>query len=330
MSHSDHSVEASTTSPLPEGIVHSSANRWLLLDANRWLVAGLFVAVAFAAFLVSGLSGLVDPGSDDPATLLLSVLISGNLTLVPITITINQLVLSREFGKPHELRGRDEGIRQLRDDLKTQADIGLIPPQPSAFVRTLVETLRAGADAVAEAAADTGDPDLARRGDLLRDEVVESTEGVLREVDASEFGSYDLLAALMRVNSAWLVETVQYLEHDCGEGAPDEPFDRLQETLRLFNVTRQYAKTLYGQKEIATLSRLLLYVGFVAVLAASLVMLGYAGPVEESLSDVETALGFALLGALVFSPLAFLLSYMLRLSTLMSYPPLRNSFITDG
>lgn len=36
---------------------------------------------------------------------------TGNLTLVPITITINQLVLSREFGKPHDLRERDEGVR---------------------------------------------------------------------------------------------------------------------------------------------------------------------------------------------------------------------------
>ncbi|WP_254528680.1 hypothetical protein [Natrinema gelatinilyticum] len=40
--------------------------------------------------------------------------------------------------------------------------------------------------------------------------------------------------------------------------------------------------------------------------------------------------GFSLLCGVAFAPLAFLLSYTLRLSKIVSYPPLRNSFITDG
>lgn len=59
-------------------------------------------------------------------------------------------------------------------------------------------------------------------------------------------------------------------------------------------------------------------------------MLVYAGPVELPLSPVALLIAFSLMSAVVFAPLAFLLSYMLRLSTIVSYPPLRNSFITDG
>ncbi|MFC7138712.1 hypothetical protein ACFQMA_02535 [Halosimplex aquaticum] len=330
MSYSDHEVEVSTSSPIPTGVVHSSANRWLLLDGNRWIVAGALSAGVFATFVLLGWVDIIGVGAEDPVTLLLSVLIAGNLTLVPVTITINQLVLSREFGKPHEHRTRDQGVRELRRDLKSVADVALIPPEPAAFLRTLIETLEECAEAVDEAAAATGDEDLQHRAARLRAEIDEGTDRVARALDSSDFGSYWLLSAMLEVNSAWLIETTQYLEHDCGEAVPDEPFDRLQETLRLFNITRQYTKTLYAQKEIATLSRLLLYAGFFAVLVSSLGMLVYATPLMDGAPSMDLLATFSLIGAVAFTPLSFLVSYMLRLSTLMSYPPLRNSFITDG
>lgn len=77
---------------------------------------------------------------------------------------------------------------------------------------------------------------------------------------------------MLEVNSAWLVETTQYLQRNHAETVPEEPFNRMEESLRLFNISRQYTKTLYMQKEIATLSRLLLYVGFLAVLTPSITM----------------------------------------------------------
>ena len=268
--------------------------------------------------------------AEGPATLLLSVLIAGNLTLVPITITINQLVLSREFGKPHGLRKRDDGVRRLRNELKEVADTPLVPPAPEAFLRELVETIDANADAVHEAIAATDDDELRRRADTYQHRVDDSTGIMRRALEHAEFGSFELVSAMLEVNSAWLTETLHYLRDDHAEAMRDAPFDDLEEALRLFNVSRQYTKTLYMQKEIATLSRLLLYVGFVAVLTSSVTMLMYSAPIEVAVPSTALLAGFSLLGAVVFAPLAFLLSYMLRLSTIVSYPPLRNSFITDG
>lgn len=330
MSHSDHSVEVSTSSPVPESVVHPSVNQWLLMEGNRWILAGGFSAVVAVVFFVLGWSGVIGVSTEGPITALLSSFIAGNLTLVPIAITINQLVLSREFGKPHELRERDEGVRQLRRELKELAAIPLIPPAPAAFLRELLGFVDESADDIHEAAAATDDEELLRRAETYRERVTAGTSQVRDELDSSDFGSYKLLSAMLQLNSAWLIESAHYLQHGHEESLPEEPFDQMDQALRLFNITRQYTKTLYTQKEIATLSRLVLYTGFLAVFLPGLAILFYPTPMEAALSPTTLLVAFSLLGAVMVSPLAFLISYMLRLSTLMSYPPLRNSFITDG
>lgn len=329
MSHSDREVEVETSGPSPKRI-QSPVERWFLLDGNRWAVAGLFLAGAFLAFFVLGWSGVIDVGPEGPMTPLLGAFIAGNLTLVPIAITINQLVLSREFGKPHDLRERDQGVRQLRQDLKDMAGISSIPPAPEAYLRELIATTDEIVASV-DGAMTTVDSDEVRRStDRFREEAFTSTDRVTRALDETDFGSYELLSAMLKVNSAWLMGTAEYLRSGHAETLPDEPFDRMEEVLRTFNVTRQYMKTLYAQREIAELSRLLLYTGFYALLVSALGMLAYATPIVAELSETSLLAAFSLVGTVVFAPLAFLTSYILRLSTLMSYPPLRNSFITDG
>ena len=330
MSHSDRSVDVSTSSPVPTDVIESAAARWFLVEANRWVLAGLFSAGVFLAFFVLGWAGVIGVTPEDPPTLLLSVLIAGNLTLVPITITINQLVLSREFGKPHELRTRDEGVRQLREDLEELADVAHIPPSPKEYRRVLVETVDERADDVQAAADATDDEELRQHVDTFRERVDASTGQLNRALDTAEFGSFELLSAMLRVNSGWLMEGVHDLQHGRLATLPDEPLDRMEQTLRLFNVSRQYTKTLHMQKEISTLSRLLLYVGFAALLTSSLVMLLYASPIQTSLPPTALLAVVSLTNTVAFTPIAFLLSYMLRLSTVVSYTPLRNAFITDG
>lgn len=330
MSHSDEAVDVTTSSPIPEDVVDTASNQWLLIDANRWLVAGLFSAVVFVVFFVLARTGIIGISEAGPTPLLLSVFIAGNLTLVPVTITINQLVLSREFGKPHELDKRDEGVRELRRNLEDLADVSVIRPVPMAFLRVLVETIEEAGEAVDEAVSATDDEELQRRAETVRKQLATNTDRMHGVLEDAEFGSFELLSAMLRVNSAWLIGAAEHLEHGEFEAMPAEPFDRLEEALRLFNVSRQYTKTLYVQKEIATLSRLLLYVGFVAVGSSAVAMLVYDASIEPPVSQTMVQAAFSLLCAVAFAPLAFLLSYTLRLSTIVSYPPIRNSFITDG
>lgn len=330
VSHSDRSVEALSSRTVPKKLVRSPSSRWVLLNGNRWLIAGVLASVVFVLFFVLGRSGVIGMETEDPSILLLSVYIAGNLTLVPIAITINQLVLSREFGKPHTFRERDDGVSQLRRDLKELADVSFIPPSPESFLRLLVETIEERTTAVDDVLATDHENETSFQAALFLEELDENTERVRRTLDRTDFGSYRLLDSMLRMNSAWLIGTAEYLQADAAESPPAEPFDRIEEVLRLFNVTRQYTKTLHAQKELATLSRLLLYTGFAALLVSALGMLVYATPLAGQFSGTSMVTAFSLVSAVVFTPLAFLTSYMLRLSTLMSYPPLENSFITDG
>lgn len=310
--------------------VRSPASRWLLINGNRWIVAGLLSTIVFASFFVFGWSGVIGMRAGGPATLLLSVYIAGNLTLVPIAIAINQLVLSREFGKPHTLRERDEGVRELRGELKEMADEPFISPSPEAFLLSLIETVDERASTVDAEVTRGDDGEKSRHAKQFLEEIDENTDHVRSTLDRSDFGSYELLSAMLEVNSAWLIGMTEYLKHDREESLSVTPFDQMEEVLRLFNVTRQYMKTLHAQKELATLSRLLLYTGFAAILVSSLGMLVYATPLSGLFSGTSLVILFSLVSAVVFAPMAFLTSYVLRLSTLMSYPPLDNSFITDG
>ena len=224
MSHSDRSVEVSTSSQGPGEFFHSSVDRWFLLKGNRWIVAGLFLVVVFVAFFLLGWSGVIEVTAGGPSTALLSAFIAGNLTLVPIAITINQLVLSREFGKPHDLRERDEGVIQLREDLKEIAGISFIRPTPEAFLRELIVAIEGTMTAA-------GDEELRRHVHRFREEVTANTDRMSHALNEADFGSYELLSAMLEVNSAWLIGVTKFLREGHTEAVAGEPIDRMEEAL---------------------------------------------------------------------------------------------------
>lgn len=311
----------------------SSIKRWLLFDGHRGAVAAVVLAALFVAFLSAWVLGYVAFRREGPATLLLSVFIAGNFTLVTIVIAIDQLVLSREFGKPHSLRQRDEGVRELRRDVEAATGDAVAPAEPMAFLRTIVQTLCDRAVEVRDQARRVDDPP-------LREVIVEYAETVATEADRldtalseTQFGSFRGLSALLFFPSAWAIHGTRRLRAERCASSPEadcEHFDALEDTLRVFNITRQYTKTLYMQEEVARLSRQLLYVGTVALLAASLVMLVYgeaAGPTvtADALPAVYLAASLA-----SFAPLSLVLSYVIRVATVVSHSPLIGPFITDG
>ena len=134
----------------------SSFQRWLFFEADRWMVALPILLGVFAAFLVLTLTGVLAVRNEYTGSLLLSVLIGGNFALITIVITINQLVLSREFGKLHSLRERNEGIQTFRRETKEAMGVDAVPPDPLDFLRTLVSTLRERATDLDDAVGSTG------------------------------------------------------------------------------------------------------------------------------------------------------------------------------
>lgn len=84
--------------------VDAPVKRWLLLDGNRWIIAGLLLIGLLGAFLALGQLGIISFTQQGSTTQLLHALTIGNFTVIGLVITINQLILSWEFGSPSNLR----------------------------------------------------------------------------------------------------------------------------------------------------------------------------------------------------------------------------------
>lgn len=99
---SDGKIDPATSQ---SGLVHerhqeSPSKRWILLEANRIVLAGLFSILIFVIVTAIGAIGYIpvtDPGT---ATTLVAAIVGGMLPFITIVLAINQLVLSHELGWP--------------------------------------------------------------------------------------------------------------------------------------------------------------------------------------------------------------------------------------
>lgn len=96
----------------------STLRRWLLIDGNRWTIVGGILTLIFGAFLLVYLVGLVPIRRPRPYFYLYGGLITGNLTLITVTISINQLVLSRELGSVSDRQRRLQGAVDYRREIE--------------------------------------------------------------------------------------------------------------------------------------------------------------------------------------------------------------------
>ncbi|MFC7007356.1 hypothetical protein [Halalkalicoccus salilacus] len=246
-----------------------------------------------------------------------SGLITGNFTLITVVVSINQLLLSRELQTPGELRTQIENVIEYRRDVEGAAD-EIVPVQPLGFLRLLVEATREQAQRLGEFsrndAVQAGGDELASEATRLTEQM-DQIDTLLRE---SETGTINVLLTLLRTNYAQEINrlrmTKERFEEDLSppiHDSIDEVIDRLQE----IDVARQYFKAIYFQQELASLSRILLYVGLpaVAIATATLLVLTLPASEPEAIRHVDVLLPVSL--AVGFLPLSILCSYILRTAT---------------
>lgn len=305
--------------------------RLLFFRLNRWLIVIPILIFVFAVSFALGHAGILVVRNQSMVGFLLSVFIAGNFTLVTIVITINQLVLSREFGKPHSLRERNKGIQAFRRDVLDSIGRETGPAGPRPFLRSLVQSIEERATRLEEAV--DGRDELVADVERFASAVGEQAADLDADLDDGEFGEFDLLISMLFYRIAWQHHATQRLQAEHTESLSDEAIEHLQKIEKLlehFNTARQYVQTLYMQKELAQLSRLLLYVSFPTLLVISFTMLLYT---RGSSVTVDPKLLLPLVSlaiTMAFFPLAILLAYMLRISTIVSRMPLLSPFVYDG
>ncbi|MFW5905484.1 MAG: hypothetical protein ACOCQY_01945 [Halorhabdus sp.] len=250
---------------------------WALLEGDRRIVAGcLTVGVAGVVWTLIALGVLAIGPDSSVASLFGSGLTSGVVTLLTIALSINQFVLSRVFGSINVLVDRLNGSRELRQTVESIAGVPSSPNDPAEFLSLIAATLTERARGLARYGDGIGwDPpttltsalgDLAAYGESL-DANLESNAGM-----------NTVLGAVLGTEYARNMTAVRYLRNEYAASIPEEfseEFQAIEELLESIAVIRQFYKTISIQRDLATLSRLLVYSGLTALVGAVTVTLIY-------------------------------------------------------
>jgi hypothetical protein len=334
MSHADDSNErsddgnrASPSNRMSERVAGGRFGSWLLMRANREVVAALFVFVVFVA--LAGLS-LIDPvalrittASADPVETLFQALTGAIITGVTLVVTLTQLVLSQELGPVGDQRERMEGAMAFREDAEETLGVPVAPPEPSAFLRALLAASQERAQELADAATGESDGHAAAR--RYASGVIQNAKQVQGELEDAQFGTFDVIGAALDYNYSWKIYEARKLRSEHGEALAGDAFaaiDALLDVLRLFGPAREHFKTLYFEWDLVNLSRAMIYSAIPALVVAigSVLFLGSPQHVVSTtlgVHDLAWVVSAAVAVAVV--PFGLLLSYMLRIATVAQH-----------
>ena len=294
----------------------TKAADWLLLRGGRVTVALGFAGLLLAFFAVFSATGLAPMTDVQSLFYAYSALVGGNITLITVVVSLNQLLLSRELQTPGEVRSQIDNAIDYRSEV--EAVTGKIAPvEPVGFLQLLVEGAREEAQRLGGLARDDAGQVVCQEID---DEVAEFT-AQMDHIDAllkkSGGDTVEVLAVLLETNYARDINHLRQLK-DRHAGERDEAtasaIDDLTDRLLEIDVARQFFKTLYLEQELSLLSRRLVYVGIpvVALGMASLLLATVPPDRPWLLSNAAFVPVTLAAGAL---PLLLLGSYTLRIAT---------------
>ena len=307
-----------------ERVPGSRTRVWLLMDANRWLVAAVLVLAVFGAIVAVG---AIDPTSfrsnvlnGDPVDTLFQAFVTAIITGVTLVVTINQLVLSQELGAVGDQRERMQGAMSFRSDVEDELDAPVSPPEPAQFLKALIEETRDRATAFGDAVEESTDETLREHADDYVDSLTDNADEVADRLGDAEFGTFDVVSAALNYNYSWKIYEARRLRGEHADALSDdarEALDRVESVLELFGPAREHVKTLYFQWELINLSRAILYASVPALVVTSVVLLYLDAPgvtgTTFGLDNLVWAVSLA--SAVAITPFMLLLAYVLRIAT---------------
>ncbi|WP_339104147.1 hypothetical protein [Haloterrigena salinisoli] len=330
--------------------------RWLLLEGDRRVIVGGFVVGAFAVALLLGVSDVIGVRESRFVTTMFSTMIAGLFSFIPIVVAVNQLIISRLFGTPDRLTDRIDGVQEFRSRVESQTEgDGVSPTDPAPFLARLAGTLGSRADELASrcsgvrshAADGERDRDEDAVGDRDAASPTTALESICRFATRSRDHTRDLSAELTGETESVFAVVLPTIDHDYAGAANEarrlgrrfdaELSDRartlLEELRELFvtaDATRQYFTTIYLQRELARLSRLITYSGTAAILLSSLVIMIYASGYPPVAFEGWLLVLVSLALAVAFSPLAVLFAYVVRISAILRRTSAPGPFTPPG
>ncbi|WP_181686922.1 hypothetical protein [Halorhabdus salina] len=312
----------------------STLKLWLVMDADRWIVTGLLVAVVFLT--LTGIGYLLPAAevairSSDSVETLFQALLTATITGVTLVLTLNQLVLSQELGAAGDQRERMEESMAFREDVADAVGTPVSPARPAQFLRALVQVagtraqdLRDAVGVDAPSDARTADGDLQAAVEDLTDSLLGNADAVAEGLDDARFGEFDVIASALDFNYSWKIFTARRIHERHGEGLDEETrtaLEQLIDTLELFGPAREHFKTLYFQWDLIDLSRRILVISIPALVVSVSMVAFFDAPLHApAVAGVETLVPIVAAATTVaLAPFLLLGAYVVRIATVTKH-----------
>lgn len=292
---------------------------WVLVDGDRIVLTAAILAAVYPLFLGLGRLDVIGFTNANSITRIASGLIAGTFSLVTLVVSLNQLILSREFGGAGEIEDRLAGVMDFRRDIEEMAAVPASPATPARLFALVTEAIHRQAAQLDEAVGDELDE---KAGDRVRSYVsgvLESTERIHETFGRTGLGTFAAVSASVDYNDSWQIYAARQLKNRYDDELPEEAstaFEDLIDALQLFNVARTHFKTTYLQRELTKFSRQTIYCGVPSVLSAILLGFLYAETGGAAIDPTLLPYVTPALVVVVLSPLALLAAYILRTATM--------------
>ncbi|MDL5362679.1 hypothetical protein [Halalkalicoccus sp. NIPERK01] len=299
---------------------------WFLVDGNRAAVALLMLGAVYVLLIVLGEFA---PGSIrnifDRASVagLFTPLVIAIVMGVSIVLTFNQMILSRELGPLGEQRERMSEALTFREDAEEAVEGGTSPPEPSLFLRGLVDATREPANRLVEAVSGVEE---SVRTDVTEygEDVLEDAERVSAALEGEQFGGFAVVREALNFNYSWKIYAGRRLRNDHRDALPPEAreaLDDLLSVLEFFGPAREHFKTLYFRWEIINVSRALVYTALPALVVAAYMLLVFEpDPIAGTTAGLNHSLLFiGVAFAVCATPFVIFLAYILRVVTVAKW-----------
>lgn len=314
---------AQSADSLRERAGENRVKLWLFVEADRRVVAVGASLLVFASLVTIGalVSNPIELlRSDYPIETTFQAMLGAIITGVTLVVTLNQLVLSQEFGTIDKQRDRFDETMDVRESVGDHVDPEIAPSDPSRFLYALVSAAADDAEAV-RAGTDADTPEEAREAvDALADSIRSNADVVTDQLDGASFGTFDVLSAALDFNYSVKVYETRRIRARYGDDLPEPALDALDEllaTLELFAPAREHVKTLVIQWELIDLSRYVLG-SAIPALIVTLYMLLFHAPGTPTDPVFGVPLAVFLVSAAVtiaLQPFLVLLAYIVRIAT---------------
>lgn len=296
----------------------NKVREWVLLDGSRLIVAGGLLAVILVVYSALEFVGFTAVQEFSALSAAFGAFVSGNLTLITVVLSINQLVLSRALGGVGGLEENIENVSTYRERVRRETAQEVTPEEPAAFLELLLRSTRDEATRLRRS-TDASNQELRSDVETVTERLVDHVDHVISLLDRPGTGVFGALASTLSTNYARELNAIRRIEVRYDDELPaeaTEALDNITRRIKDVDIARQYFKMMYLQEELSYFSRLLLYVGVPAefITVAALIAMSQSGATLSGL-PVTLPLLAPIIVTIAFAPLAMLFSFILRVAT---------------